>query len=181
MFFRVGRDRHFDVGNALDAGDEVGGVAVAAGMRRIALARPAGRIAAQRHDVAHAGLRIGGDHRINLRAGRGDAGEMRRRRQHGLGEDALDRRVGALARRAAGAIGHRDEIGLKRRQPRDRFPQRLLHFRGLGRKEFERDANAPRRCPSLPSPARGAGFIDFPCPASGAEFIDFPSPACGGG
>ena len=50
------------------------------------------------------------DHRIDLGARRRDAGEMRRRRQRGLGEDALDRRVGALARRAAGAVGHRDEI-----------------------------------------------------------------------
>ncbi len=35
---------------------------------------------------------------------------MRGRRQHGLGEDALHRGVGALAGRAAGAVGHRDEI-----------------------------------------------------------------------
>ncbi len=41
---------------------------------------------------------------------------MRRRRQHGLGEDALDGRVRALARRAAGAIGDRDEIRLQAAQ-----------------------------------------------------------------
>ena len=35
---------------------------------------------------------------------------MRGRRQRGLVEDALDGRVRALARRAAGAVGHRDEM-----------------------------------------------------------------------
>ena len=90
MLFRIGGDRYFDVGDALDAGDEVGGIAVAAGMRRIALADAAQRIAAQRHDMAHARARIGRDHRVDLAAGRGDAGEVRRRRQHGLGENALD-------------------------------------------------------------------------------------------
>ena len=38
MLFRVGRDRDLDLGEAFDAGDEIGGVAVAAGMRRVALA-----------------------------------------------------------------------------------------------------------------------------------------------
>ena len=69
---------------------------------------------------------------------------MRGRRQRGLGEDAFDGRVGALARRAAGAIGDGNEIRLKRRQPADRLPQRLLHLRGFGRKEFERHADAAR-------------------------------------
>ena len=81
MLLRIGGDRDLEVGDALDAGDEIGGVDVAAGMRRVALADAAGRIAAQRHDVAHARLRIGGDHRVDLGAGGGDAGEMRRRRQ----------------------------------------------------------------------------------------------------
>ena len=47
---------------------------------------------------------------------------MRGRRQRRLVEDALDGGVRALARRAAGAIGHRDEIGRERRQARDRPP-----------------------------------------------------------
>ena len=145
MFLRIGRHRHFEIGEALDAGDQIGGIAVAAGMRRVRLAGAAKRIAAQRHDMAHAGLRIGADHRIDLGAGRGDASQVRRRRQHGLGEDALDGGVGALARRAAGAIGDGDEIRLERRQPADRLPQRLLHLRGFRRKEFERHADAARR------------------------------------
>ena len=43
---------------------------------------------------------------------------MRRRRQHGLGEDAVHRRVRALAGRAAGAVGDRDEVRCERREPR---------------------------------------------------------------
>jgi hypothetical protein len=74
MLFRIGRDRHFDIGNPLDAGDEIGAVAIAAGMRRIAFADTAGRIAAQRHDVAHACLCIGFDDRVDIAARRGDAG-----------------------------------------------------------------------------------------------------------
>ena len=62
-----------------------------------------------------------------------------------LREDALDGRVGALAGRAAGAVGHRDEIRLQRREPRDRFPERLLHLRGLRRKKFERDVQCGAR------------------------------------
>ena len=57
-------------------------------------------------------------------ARRRDAGQMRGRRQRGLRQDALDGRVGALARRAAGAIGDRDEVRRQRRQPLDRLPQR---------------------------------------------------------
>ena len=116
MFFRIGRDRHLDVGEALDAGDEVGGVAVAAGMRRVALAEPAGGIAAQRHDVAHARGAVVADHGVDFVAGGGDAGEMGRRRQRGLRQDALDGGMGALAGRAAGAIGDRDEVRLERAQ-----------------------------------------------------------------
>ena len=36
------------------AGDQIGGVGIAAGMRLVARADAAGRIAAQRDDVAHA-------------------------------------------------------------------------------------------------------------------------------
>ena len=82
---------------------------------------------------------------------------MRRRRQHGLGEDALDRCVRALAGRTAGAVGHRDEVRLERREPADRLPQRLLHFRGLRRKELERDADAARRIAS--GETAGAGSV----------------------
>ena len=81
---------------------------------------------------------------------------MRRRRQHGFGENALDRRVGALARRAAGAVGHRDEIRLERREPCDRFPERLLHLRGFRREKFERDVQMRRARAGVDEAARRA-------------------------
>ncbi len=111
-------------------------------MRRILLADAARRIAAQRHDMAHAGGAIIADHLVHFLARGGDAGQMRRRRQRRLVQDALDGGMGALAGGAAGAIGHRDEIRAQRRKPRHRLPQRLLHLLRLGRKEFERDADA---------------------------------------
>src|SRR5437762_11911547 len=68
---------------------------------------------------------------------------MGSRHERGLVEDALDSGVGALAGGATGAVGHGDEIGAQWRQPRDRFPQRLLHLLGLGRKKLEGDADTP--------------------------------------
>src|SRR6516165_9542303 len=100
MLLRIGRHRDFDVRDALDAGDEIGGVGIAAGMRRVFLTGAADRIAAQRHDVAYAGLRVSADHGVDLIAGRCDAGQMRRRRQRGFAEDALHRHVRSLAGRA---------------------------------------------------------------------------------
>ncbi len=94
-------------------------------MRRVSRAGAAQRVAAQRHDVAHAGVVIIAHDGVDFLARRGDAGEMRGRRQRRLVEDALDGGVRALARRAAGAVGHRDEIRRQRRQPLDRLPQRL--------------------------------------------------------
>src|SRR6185503_9588935 len=49
--------------------------------------------------------------------------------------------VRALARRAAGAIGDRDEVRCERLQALDRFPQDLLHALVLGREELERHAD----------------------------------------
>ena len=144
MLLRVGRDRHFDVGDALDAGNQIGAVGIAAGVRRVFLADAADRIAAQRHDVAHAGLVISADDVIDLATRRAHAGQMRGRRQRGLGEDTLHRRVGALARRAAGAVGDRHEVRPQRREPLDRLPQRALHLFGLRREELERHADAGR-------------------------------------
>jgi hypothetical protein len=61
----------------------------------------------------------------------------------GLVQDALDRAVRALARRAAGAVGHRDEGRIQRGQAGDGLPQALFHRRRLGREELERDARTP--------------------------------------
>ena len=90
----------------------------------------------------HAGLAVAAHDGVDLIARGGDASEMRGRHQLGLGENALHRRVRALARRAAGAIGDGDELRRQRLQPLDRFPQRLFHLLGGGRKEFERHRDA---------------------------------------
>jgi hypothetical protein len=91
-------------------------------MRRITLADAAGRIAAQRHDMAHAGLRIAANDVIDFVARGADAGEMRGRRQRRVGDDALDGRMSALARGAARPIGDGDEVRPQRREPLDRVP-----------------------------------------------------------
>src|SRR5262249_61997797 len=105
---------------------------------------------AQRHDVAHAGATVVADHRVDLLAGRGDAGEMGRRDERGLRQDALDGRMRALARGAARAVGDRDEIRLERRKAGDRGPQRLFHLLGLRRGELDGGADTARL--ALPQP-----------------------------
>jgi magnesium-transporting ATPase (P-type) len=144
-FLAAARDRrirHFDIGDALDAGNEIGRILIAARMRRIFVADAADRIATQRHDVAHAGSAIAADHLVDLGAGRGNASEMRGGRQRGFAQNALDGRVRALAGRAAGAVCHGYEARGERRQPCDRFPQRLVHLLGLRREELEGDVDA---------------------------------------
>ena len=131
MLLRIGRDRDFEIGAMrLMPATRSAALLVAARMRRIARAGAGERIAAQRHDVAHAGGVIAAHDGVDLLARRGDAGQMRGRRQRRLGQNALDRRMGALAGRAAGAIGDRDELRRQRRQPLDRLPQGLLHLLG---------------------------------------------------
>src|SRR5262249_38814298 len=75
----------------------------------------------------------------DLAARGADAGQVRGRDKARLAEDAGDGRVRALAGRTAGAVGHRNEIGGKRRQPVDRLPEIALHLLRLGRKKLERD------------------------------------------
>src|ERR1700730_3164225 len=69
-----------------------------------------------------------------------DAGEMRGGHKIVLGENALDGRVRALARRAAGPVGHRYEYRAKWREAADGVPQVLFHFGRSRREELERDA-----------------------------------------
>ena len=142
MFLRISRHGDLEIADALDAGDQIGGVLVAARMRRVFAAGAAYRIAAQCHDVAHAGVAIIAHDAVDFLARRGDAGQMRRRRQRGFRQDALDRRVRAFARRTAGAVGDGDEIRRQRRQSLDRLPQRLVHPCRLRREELERDMDA---------------------------------------
>jgi len=85
---------------------------------------------------------------VDVALGRGDAGEMRGRSQFGFTENPRDGRMGALAGRAARAVGDGDEIRIERRQPGDDVPQAALHLFRLRRKELERDRRA-FLCPGI--------------------------------
>ena len=61
--------------------------------------------------------------------------------------------MGAFARRAAGAIGDRNEIGFQRGEPAIESQSDCSHLRGLRRKELERNAEAAR--PPVKRLARG--------------------------
>src|SRR5215468_8340406 len=142
MLLRISRHRHLDVGDAFDAGHQIGSVAITLRMRRVAFADAADRIAPQSNDVADAGRHIGTDHAIDLRSVSCDAGQMRGRRKRRLSDDALNGRVRALPGRSPGPVGDGDEGGRERRKPRYRLPQGPFHLLGFGWKELEGDAHA---------------------------------------
>ena len=109
MAFGIGGDRNLERRDLLQARDQLGGIGIAVRMRRERL-RPA------RAD-RRAGRRCGGRRPPNRRARSSsissrlalDAGEVRGGGERGLAGDPRDGGVGALAGRAAGAIGDRDE------------------------------------------------------------------------
>ena len=76
MAFGIGGDRNLERRDLLQARDQLGGIGIAVGMRRERLAR-LGRIAAQRDDVADAGVPIGARDVVDLAAARLDAGQVR--------------------------------------------------------------------------------------------------------
>src|SRR6266404_6113892 len=83
----IGGDTDLEIGDALQSPDEIGGISVAAGIRRVML-DAARRITAQRNDVADPGLPVTMRHGIDLGSGRGNASEMGRRFERGLVPDA---------------------------------------------------------------------------------------------
>ena len=138
--FGIGGDADLEIRHLLQACDEIGRVGIAAGVRRVARPDAAGRVAAQRYDVADADLPIVARHRVDLVARRRDAGQMCGRFERGLLADAAHRRMSALARRAAGAVGHGDKTRPQRFEALDRGPQPLFHLLCLRREELERNA-----------------------------------------
>ena len=107
MRFGIGGDRDFERRDCLQPGDQLDRIGIALRMR--AIRRSAGNVAAQRDDVPHPGLPIGLRHLVDLGARCLDAGQVRGGRHGAFGGDARDGRVGAFARRSAGAIGDRHE------------------------------------------------------------------------
>ena len=114
-------------------------------MRREAPARIRRRIPAQRHDMPHARLPVLLGDFSDLGLAGTDAGQVRGRHQFGFAHDPLNRRMGALAGRAACTIGHRDEARRQGSQLDNRLPQLLFHLLGFGREEFEGDINVAAR------------------------------------
>src|SRR4029079_5135787 len=98
----------------------------------------AGGVAAQRHDMADTDVPIIADHGVDLLARRVNAGEMRRRLQLRLFQDAGDRGVGALAGGTTRAIGDGNIARPQRLEPPDGAPQRLLDGVRARVKERER-------------------------------------------
>ena len=73
MLLGIAGDRDLEARDFLQAGDEIGRIDIAAGMRLVRAAGAAGGIAAQRHDMADAGVPIIARDSVDLR--------LRRRRR----------------------------------------------------------------------------------------------------
>src|SRR5690606_31447819 len=86
--FGVGGDRNVGVAAAADAGDQLGGTAVALGMRNERRGDALGRIAAQGDDARDAGTPVTVDDGVAVVPRGADAGEVGRRIDPGLGLDA---------------------------------------------------------------------------------------------
>ena len=70
MLLGIAGHRDLEVADLLEAGDEIGRVDVAAGMRLYVVPTPAGGIAAQGHDVADARVPVVARHLVDLGLGR---------------------------------------------------------------------------------------------------------------
>ena len=141
VLLRIGRHRDLGVVEALDAGDQVGGVAVAGGVRLVPVADAAGGIAAQGDDVPHARLPVTRDDVVDRRPGLTDARDVGGGGQRRLADEALDGRVAALGIGAVGAVGDRHEVRPERLELADRLPQGVRSVRRLGREDLERDTH----------------------------------------
>ena len=152
MGFGRGGNTDLEISDPLEPGNQINGVGIALGMGSVAIGGGR-RIAPERDDVAHARLPVAARDLVDLGAARADAGQVRRRHQRGFAQDPGDGGVGALARRAAGAVSDRYETRAERFEPLDGRPQNLLHLLGLGGKELEGDLGprqgfrSPGGCP----------------------------------
>ena len=113
-------------------------------------------VAAQGHDMPHAGGPIGFRHAGDIGLAGIDTGKVRGGGQLGLGNDPPHGVVGAIAGRAARTVGYRDELRGQRRKAGDHLPQLLVHRFRLGRKEFEADTDVARQAGKQRRVERGA-------------------------
>ena len=98
-----------------------------------------GRVAAQGHDLPHAGLGEAVRDGERVPAGGADAGEVRGDRHLGPARDGGHGLVRELSRRSPGAVGHGDEAGSERHERADRVLEPERGVDGPRREEFERD------------------------------------------
>ena len=108
-------------------------------MRCVLAAHAARRIAAQRHDMADAGIPVGARDVVDLALGGGHAGEVGRGIDAGFALQPRDGVMGTLARRAAGAVGHRKKLRFERCQLCADTTQFFNSLRGLRREELYRN------------------------------------------
>ena len=108
-------------------------------MRFVSRAQSCGRITAQRHDMVDPDFEIGVQHLFDIVTAGTDTGQMRCRIQRRLARQPRHRRMGALARGAACAIGHGHKRGVERLQAGHTIPQALFHLGIFGREKFKRD------------------------------------------
>ena len=125
--------------------DQVGGERIASRMRRVGLTRR--RIAAQRDDMAYAGVPVLMRDLVHFLAGRPDAREVRHRLDAEVALEALDDAQRRALGAAAGAVGDRDEARRQRFQPANASPELGFHRFGARRHELEREQR--RRMPGL--------------------------------
>ena len=125
-----------------DEGDELLGVLEGVPGTVVIGHRPR-RIAAQGQDVLDARIGIAVEDGRELLARVADARQVRDGRQPGLALDPHDQVVSPLARRAAGAVGHRHERGPERLELGDRLEEIVGGPVGLGREELEAEGRGP--------------------------------------
>src|SRR4051794_20055105 len=138
MHLGVAGDADLEVGDGPEARHEVAreGVAVLAGAVGPGVL---GRIASQGHDPAHPGLPVAPRQRVHVGARRAGASEVGR---HGRAEARLDRAdevERALAGRAAGAAGYRDEARRGAGEQLEVAPEAPLRLGRAGREDLDRE------------------------------------------
>ena len=131
------RDTDAEVAERLDELDEFGRVGQAVRMRMPVRFRPSGRISAQGKDRVDAGIRVLADDASDFVSARAHAGQVSHGKEGGLLGDLLRDAHGAIAGRAAGAVGDRDEARTQRLQVSDGLPQSCLSLIGLRREQLE--------------------------------------------